>query len=93
MGGWFLTSWASLFPTLTIVSSFDTAWQVHATITGFSFVALVFFWETLKIDVTVPEVVGSLTNNIGALGRIYILIGSNIIISTSQSRLVRTSAC
>jgi hypothetical protein len=55
----------------------STAWQIHATITGFSFVALLFYWESLSVDITVPEAIGYLSENNGVLATVYTLLISN----------------
>jgi|GEM_PF-3073831 len=55
-------------------------WQVHATIAGFSIVALTFYWEALSSKITVPEAIGHLVNDTEVLGTVYTLLISNIVI-------------
>jgi hypothetical protein len=55
-------------------------WQVHATIAGFSIVALTFYWEALSSRITVPEAIGHLVNDTEVLGTVYALLVSNMVI-------------
>lgn len=58
-------------------------WQVHATIAGFSFVALLFYWETLTVKTTVSGAVAYLTENTEVLGTVYTLLLSNALIGAT----------
>ena len=76
-----------LFPSMAaevvsnnLTAHVDTAWQVHATITGFSVVALVFVWETLEANVQASKLVGEMTEAQGLLDRIYFLVIANLFI-------------
>lgn len=63
-----------------LTSHIDTVWQVHATLTGFSVVALVFVWETLESTVQASQLVGEMTEKQGLLDRIYFLVIANLFI-------------
>lgn len=63
-----------------LTSKIDTIWQVHATLSGFSVVALVFVWEALQSEVQTGELIGELTEKQGLLDRIYFLIIANLFI-------------
>lgn len=63
-----------------LTSKLGTIWQVHATITGFSIIALVFVWEALQADVEASKLIGEMTEKQGLLDRIYFLIIANLFI-------------
>lgn len=67
--------------TLNIQSSvLGTAWQVHAVIIGFSFVALTFVWEEIYSNSLSDELTRLFVEDIGSIWTVTFVFGSNLLL-------------
>lgn len=67
--------------TLNIQSSvLRTAWQVHAVIIGFSFVALTFVWEEIYSNSLSDELTRLFVEDIGSIWTVTFVFGSNLLL-------------
>lgn len=58
----------------------ETLWIVHATVTGFSFIVLIFFWEFLGDEFDNPVFIRTVVRYTWSLHIIYFLLAANIVI-------------
>ncbi len=67
--------------TLNIQNSvLGTAWQVHAVIIGFSFVALTFVWEQIYSNSLSDEITRLFVEDIGSIWTVTFVFGSNLLL-------------
>lgn len=67
--------------TLNIQNSvLGTAWQVHAVIIGFSFVALTFVWEEIYSNSLSDELTRLFVEDIGSIWTVTFVFGSNLLL-------------
>jgi len=67
--------------TLNVQSSIlGTAWQVHAVIIGFSFVALTFVWEEIYSNSLSDELTRLFVEDIGSIWTVTFVFGSNLLL-------------
>jgi len=57
-----------------------TAWQVHAVIIGFSFVALTFVWEEIYSNSLSDELTRLFVEDIGSIWTVTFVFGSNLLL-------------
>jgi hypothetical protein len=58
----------------------ETVWVVHATVTGFSFIVLIFFWEFLGDEFDNPVFIRTAVRYTWSLHIIYFLLAANVMI-------------
>jgi len=68
-------------PNYSITSGVDeTVWAVHATVTGFSFIVLIFFWEFLGDEFDNSVFIRTAVRYTWSLHIIYFLLAANVVI-------------
>ncbi len=58
----------------------ETLWAVHASVTGFSFVVLIFFWEYLRGEFDNAVLIRTAVRYTWSLHIIYFLLSANVVI-------------